>query len=81
MTLPAPVEFGAPDKFSSWRKDQDKAVLSSVDSEKRFIGLCLPTGSGKTTTLYAVLSILNKEEVNIVTLEDPVEPEDPETGE
>jgi len=32
-----------------------------------------PTGSGKTTTLYAVLRELNKEAVNIVTLEDPVE--------
>ncbi len=32
-----------------------------------------PTGSGKSTTLYAILKILNKEGVNIVTLEDPVE--------
>lgn len=32
-----------------------------------------PTGSGKTTTLYAVLKILNKREVNIMTIEDPVE--------
>jgi len=32
-----------------------------------------PTGSGKSTTLYAALSILNKPGVNIVTLEDPVE--------
>ncbi len=32
-----------------------------------------PTGSGKSTTLYALLSILNKPGVNIVTLEDPVE--------
>ena len=32
-----------------------------------------PTGSGKTTTLYSVLYRLNKPEVNIVTLEDPVE--------
>ncbi len=32
-----------------------------------------PTGSGKTTTLYAVLSRLNTVKVNIVTLEDPVE--------
>ncbi len=32
-----------------------------------------PTGSGKTTTLYAVLSKLNRASVNIVTLEDPVE--------
>ncbi|MEK9147628.1 MAG: ATPase, T2SS/T4P/T4SS family [Patescibacteria group bacterium] len=32
-----------------------------------------PTGSGKSTTLYSVLNILNKEDVNIITLEDPVE--------
>lgn len=32
-----------------------------------------PTGSGKTTTLYSVLSRLNTSKVNIVTLEDPVE--------
>src|SRR5205823_14087784 len=32
-----------------------------------------PTGSGKSTTLYSILSILNTAGVNIVTLEDPVE--------
>ncbi len=32
-----------------------------------------PTGSGKTTTLYAILQLLNNEKVNIVSLEDPVE--------
>ena len=32
-----------------------------------------PTGSGKSTTLYTALSALNKEQVNIVTVEDPVE--------
>ncbi len=32
-----------------------------------------PTGSGKSTTLYAMLQILNQEERNIITLEDPVE--------
>jgi type II secretory ATPase GspE/PulE/Tfp pilus assembly ATPase PilB-like protein len=32
-----------------------------------------PTGSGKTTTLYSILGHLNSEEVNIMTLEDPVE--------
>ena len=32
-----------------------------------------PTGCGKTTTLYALLQLLNKEGVNIVTIEDPVE--------
>jgi type IV pilus assembly protein PilB len=32
-----------------------------------------PTGSGKTTTLYAILKVLNQREVNIATIEDPVE--------
>lgn len=32
-----------------------------------------PTGSGKTTTLYAVLQLLNKPEVSIATIEDPIE--------
>ena len=32
-----------------------------------------PTGSGKTTTLYTMLEILNKPEVNISTIEDPIE--------
>lgn len=32
-----------------------------------------PTGSGKTTTLYSILKILNSREVNITTVEDPVE--------
>jgi type IV pilus assembly protein PilB len=43
---------------------------------KKPYGLILatgPTGCGKTTTLYAILQLLNKEGVNIVTLEDPVE--------
>ncbi|MCL4557882.1 MAG: type II secretion system ATPase GspE [Deltaproteobacteria bacterium] len=43
---------------------------------KRSNGIILvtgPTGSGKTTTLYSVLSILNSSEVNILTIEDPVE--------
>lgn len=35
--------------------------------------ICGPTGSGKTTTLYSVISQLNTAKVNIVTLEDPIE--------
>lgn len=43
---------------------------------KRPNGICLvtgPTGSGKTTTLYAALSELNRPDIKIVTAEDPVE--------
>lgn len=32
-----------------------------------------PTGSGKTTTLYTLLKMINKREINIVTIEDPIE--------
>ena len=35
--------------------------------------VCGPTGSGKTTTLYSAISMLNSPEKNIVTIEDPVE--------
>lgn len=47
-----------------------------LDSIKKPHGMFLvtgPTGSGKSTTLYSILSMLNKPGVNIVTLEDPVE--------
>lgn len=46
------------------------------ESFKRTGGIMLitgPTGSGKSTTLYSLLSVLNKEETNIITLEDPIE--------
>jgi len=46
------------------------------DNLKKTHGIFLitgPTGSGKSTTLYSLLSILNTTSVNIVTLEDPVE--------
>jgi len=53
---------------------------NSLDRIKRNIakphGLILvtgPTGSGKTTTLYSILNILNRPEVNITTIEDPIE--------
>jgi type IV pilus assembly protein PilB len=46
------------------------------DAIKRPYGLILstgPTGSGKTTTQYAILRTLNQDSVNIVTVEDPIE--------
>jgi len=46
------------------------------ESFKKTYGMILstgPTGSGKSTTLYAILNILNEEGVNIITLEDPIE--------
>lgn len=50
-----------------------EAVQAAIKKPYGMILSTGPTGCGKTTTLYAVLRILNKEGVNIVTLEDPVE--------
>jgi general secretion pathway protein E len=63
-------------------KGLDELGLSPHDAPKfhdfisRPTGIILvtgPTGSGKTTTLYSVLKHLSKPEVNIVTIEDPIE--------
>ena len=50
-----------------------KKVKKAIDNPHGMILVTGPTGSGKTTTLYAVLKILNKRDVNIATIEDPVE--------
>jgi len=50
-----------------------KVVKQAIERPYGLILATGPTGCGKTTTLYAILQVLNKEGVNIVTLEDPVE--------
>lgn len=54
-----------------------KAFVKAITKPYGMIIACGPTGSGKTTTLYAALNYINKPGVNIVTLEDPVEYEIP----
>jgi len=55
----------------------DKVLLEQfkqlINKSSGFFLVTGPTGSGKTTTLYAALSALNSPEKNIITLEDPVE--------
>ncbi|MFA5962300.1 MAG: GspE/PulE family protein [Parcubacteria group bacterium] len=51
------------------RTDIEKAIQETYG----MILMTGPTGSGKSTTLYTLLKILNNEERNIITLEDPVE--------
>ena len=48
-------------------------VLSFIERPNGIVLVTGPTGSGKTTTLYSILRHLSKPEVNIVTIEDPVE--------
>lgn len=50
-----------------------KNLETSIRRPHGIILVTGPTGSGKTTTLYSVLAILNNAKVNIMTLEDPVE--------
>jgi general secretion pathway protein E len=50
-----------------------KLIKQLVASPNGIILLTGPTGSGKTTTLYAILQTINKPNINIITIEDPVE--------
>ena len=55
---------------------QEQELNSYLEGIKKPNGILLisgPTGSGKTTTLYATLKILNKETRNVLTIEDPIE--------
>ncbi len=54
-------------------KEGLKKVKAAIRKPYGMILSTGPTGCGKTTTLYAILKILNKPEVNIATIEDPVE--------
>lgn len=48
-------------------------IKAAIDKPHGIILVTGPTGSGKTTTLYTILNILNTPEVNISTIEDPIE--------
>ena len=56
--------------FTDEEMEKFNAILSKPHGMILVTG---PTGSGKSTTLYTALSELNKEDVNIITVEDPVE--------
>ena len=53
---------------------QDEELLKSAFNKKNSIAvIAAPTGEGKTTTLYSIIDYLNREQINITTIEDPVE--------
>jgi type II secretory ATPase GspE/PulE/Tfp pilus assembly ATPase PilB-like protein len=53
--------------------DMFNAMTTAMQRPQGFFMVTGPTGSGKTTTLYALLSCLTSSERNVVTLEDPIE--------
>src|SRR6185295_9300083 len=50
-----------------------KLYQEMIDHPQGFYLVTGPTGSGKTTTLYATLNGIDRETVNVITLEDPIE--------
>ena len=60
--IPTPEALGIPE-----------AVLGLTKKKRGLVLVTGPTGSGKSTTLYSLLRDLNKEDKNIITVEDPVE--------
>ena len=51
----------------------EKSVRKSFDKRNSITIIAAPTGEGKTTTLYSIIDYLNRSEINITTIEDPVE--------
>jgi len=54
-------------------RNQLLAYTEGIKNPNGIVLISGPTGSGKTTTLYATLKLLNKNETNILTIEDPIE--------
>ena len=51
----------------------EKIVKNSFEKRNSITIMAAPTGEGKTTTLYSIIDYLNKPEINVTTIEDPVE--------
>lgn len=66
LTVPTLEQLGARGKNYEW-------IVQNLKKTHGVVLVTGPTGSGKSTTLYSVLTILNTTKVNIITLEDPVE--------
>jgi type IV pilus assembly protein PilB len=56
-----------------FRPDDAKKMQENVKKSYGMIISSGPTGSGKTTTLYALMNMLNRPQVNVTTIEDPIE--------
>jgi type IV pilus assembly protein PilB len=56
-----------------FEEEQQKAFLNAISKPYGMVLVTGPTGSGKTVSLYTALNMLNKPDVNISTVEDPVE--------
>lgn len=69
LTSQRPLSFQSLGMF----EDSIKVIMEGIEKTYGMVLVCGPTGSGKTTTLYSTLNMLNRPEVNIITIEDPIE--------
>ncbi len=60
-------------KNLNWTPSERKTYLKAINKPNGLILITGPTGSGKTTTLYATLNQLNEPRHNLVSIEDPIE--------
>ena len=60
-------------------KDEE-LIKKAFYKRSSIIVMCAPTGEGKTTTLYSILDYLNRPDINVVTIENPVEIRMPEAN-
>lgn len=58
--LPPPNTLGAPDRYDVWRENQSQAVAQILASPKRFVGVCAPTGSGKSLIAWITAKLHNQ---------------------
>lgn len=58
---------------SGLHEEDYKKVIANASKPYGMMIVTGPTGSGKTTTLYNIIKLLNSEEINISTIEDPIE--------
>ncbi|MCD6119937.1 Flp pilus assembly complex ATPase component TadA [bacterium] len=56
-----------------FREDEKEVISKLIKAPNGIILVCGPTGSGKSTTLYSILSKVATSEINVTTVEDPVE--------
>ncbi len=66
VSLLSPPDWGLPEKFDQWRPTQEEAITNALDSNKRFVAQCAPTGSGKSL-IYVANAVLSNTRVCIIT--------------
>ena len=63
----------AKDLFELGFKKDKELVERAFDKRNSIVLVCAPTGEGKTTTLYSVIEYLDRPDINIISIENPVE--------